>query len=38
MSPRAPSRRVRFSDGVREILDAGARSANDLFQEFEHAE
>jgi len=36
MKPRAPSRSVRFTDIVRKIFEAGARSSHHLFQEFEH--
>ena len=36
MNPGAPSRRVRFADVVREILEACSRSTHNFFQEFEH--
>jgi len=38
VSPGAPGGRERFGDVVREILEAGSRSTNDLFEEFKHGD
>jgi hypothetical protein len=36
MKPRAPSRRIRFTDDIWKIFDTSSRSTNNFFKEFEH--